>query len=413
MSGFDNLAVATFEDIKKAKENLEGVAIKTLCEYSRSASDYVGVKTYLKYENQQLTGSFKIRGAYNKISNLTKEELSKGVSACSAGNHAQGVAYSARALGAQAHIVMPLGAPLSKMEATRNYGAQVYQSGEVVDEAYLYCMELNKIEGYEFVHPYNDPLVIAGQGTVGIELLEQVKDLDSVVISVGGGGLISGAAMALKSINPKIKVYGAVAAAAPGMFHMFQSKGAEVLEGAKSTIADGIAIRKPSSYIYNNYISKYVDGIVTVTDDEIAQAMVFLLERAKAVVEGAGAAGLAAARKAKNEWELGEKTAVVLCGGNVDLNLISTVIEKGLSMAGRTTRIEVATNDLPGNLNKLTSVLAELDANIIDVTHDRVSSHLALRETLIEFLLETKNKEHIELIKTKFKEMGARVLEPK
>jgi len=413
MTEFDKLEVATFEDVKKAQKNLEGVALKTLCEYSRSASDYVGVKTYLKYENQQLTGSFKIRGAYNKISNLTKEQLGKGVSASSAGNHAQGVAYSARELGAKAHIVMPLGAPLSKVEATRNYGAKVYQSGTIVDEAYVYCMELNKIEGFEFVHPYNDPMVIAGQGTIGLELVEQVKDLDSVVISVGGGGLISGVAMALKNINPKIKVYGAVAASAPGMYHMYKSSGAKTFEGAKATIADGIAIRKPSSYIYKNYISKYVDGMITVTDDEIAHAMVFLLERAKAVVEGAGAAGLAAARKANNEWELGEKTAIVLCGGNVDLNLIATVIDKGLSVAGRTARISVATNDLPGNLNKLTAVLAELDANIIDVTHDRVSAHLALRETLIEFLLETKNFEHIELIKTKFKELGARVLEPK
>jgi len=413
MSDFDHLPVASFEDIKKAEQNLKSVVLKTLCEHSRSASEYVGVNTFLKYENQQLTGSFKIRGAYNKISNLNKEDLARGVSASSAGNHAQGVAYSARALGAKAHIVMPLGAPLSKIEATRNYGAEVYQSGTIVDESYLYCMELNKIEGYEFVHPYNDPMVIAGQGTIGLELIEQVKDLDSVVISVGGGGLISGVAMALKHLNPQIKVYGAVAAAAPGMHHMYQSDGAEALEGAKSTIADGIAIKKPSSYIYNNYISKYVDGMVTVTDDEIAHAMVFLLERAKAVVEGAGAAGLAAARKAKNEWDLGKTTAVVLCGGNVDLNLISTVIEKGLSMAGRTTRIAVATNDLPGNLNKLTTVLAELDANIIDVTHDRVSSHLALRETLIEFLLETKNKDHIEQIKEKFKELGARVLDPK
>lgn len=402
--------VTNFEDIKKAQKALEGVALKTLCEYSRSASEYVGVDTYLKYENQQLTGSFKIRGAYNKISSLSNEQLASGVSASSAGNHAQGVAYSARALGAKAHIVMPYGAPLAKMEATRNYGAKIYQSGEVVDEAYEYCMELNKKEGFEFVHPYNDPDVIAGQGTIGLELFEQIKDLDSVVISVGGGGLISGIALALKTLNPKIKVYGAVAHAAHGMKDLFDSKGENIGIGATPTIADGIAIKKPSTYIYENYISKYVDGMVSVSEEEIANAMVFLLERAKAVVEGAGAAGLAGARKAKSKWDLGQKTAVVLCGGNVDLNLLSTVIEKGLSMAGRMTRIRVATNDLPGNLNKLTSVLAELDANVIDVTHDRLSSYLNLRETLIEFLLDTKDFEHIEQIKTKFKELGARVL---
>ena len=183
--------VVSIEDIYKARDTLEGVAIKTLCEYSRSASAYVGVDTYLKYENQQLTGSFKIRGAYNKLSSLNKEQLQKGVSACSAGNHAQGVAYSARALGAQAHIVMPMGAPLAKMEATRNYGAEIYQYGEVVDDAYTYCMDLNQKQGFEFVHPYNDPKVLAGQGTIGLELLEQVQDLDSVVVSIGGGGLIS------------------------------------------------------------------------------------------------------------------------------------------------------------------------------------------------------------------------------
>ncbi|MGH1468118.1 MAG: pyridoxal-phosphate dependent enzyme, partial [Bdellovibrionales bacterium] len=311
----------------------------------------------------------------------------------------------------RSHIVMPLGAPLAKVQATRDYGATVYQSGDVVDDAYDYCMNLNKEHGYEFVHPYLDPDVIAGQGTIGLEILEQVKNLDSVVISVGGGGLISGAALALKELNPKIKVYGAVAESAPGMYHLFKSKGKDVGSEAIPTIADGIAIKKPSLYIYENYISKYVDDMVLVSEEEMAEAMVFLLERAKAVVEGAGAAGLAGAKKASKEWDLGDRTAVVLCGGNVDLNLLSTVIEKGLSKVGRMTRVKVATKDLPGNLHRLTAVLAELDANIIDVTHDRVSAGLGIRETLIEFLLDTKNDEHIKKIKAKFEALGVRVLE--
>lgn len=406
------LEVTTFEKIKEAQKNLEGVALKTICEHSRSASAYVGTDVHLKFENQQRTGSFKIRGAYNKLSHLTSDELKKGVCACSAGNHAQGVAYSATALGAKSHIVMPVTAPLAKMEATRGYGAMVYQHGEVVDDARDYCLEMAKEKGYAFVHPYEDPDVIAGQGTIGLELFEQAPNLDSVVISVGGGGLISGIALALKTLNPKIKVYGAVAEASPGMYQLYQAKKREGLEFKSfPTIADGIAIKRPSDYIYTNYIEKYVDDIVYVSEEEIAHAMVFLLERAKAVVEGAGAVGLAGARKAKSKWDLGEHTGLVLCGGNVDLNLISTVIEKGLNIAGRMTRIKVAVEDFPGNLHRLTEILANMDANIVDVTHDRISPYLALRETLIEFLLVTKNQEHILEIKRALKKAGVRVLE--
>jgi threonine dehydratase len=260
------------------------------------------------------------------------------------------------------------------------------------------------------VHPYLDPDVIAGQGTIGLELFEQVKNLDSVVISVGGGGLISGVALALKTMNPKIKVYGAVAESAPGMYHLFKTKGRDLGERADKTIADGIAIKKPSLFMYEHYISKYVDDMVLVSEDEMAESMVFLLERAKAVVEGAGAAGLAGAKKCAQIWDLGKRTAVVFCGGNVDLNLISTVIEKGLSKAGRMTRVRVVTRDLPGNLSRLTQVLADMDANIIDVNHERESSELKLRETLIEFLIDTKNQEHIEEIKKRFKALDVRVL---
>ncbi len=398
----------TFKDIEAASETLNGVALKTTCEYSRSASQYIGTNTFLKFENQQLTGSFKIRGAYNKISKLNDEQKARGISACSAGNHAQGVAYSAKALGSTAHIVMPETAPLSKIEATKNYGAKIHLHGEVFDEAYDFCQKLTKENNYEFVHPYEDADVIAGQGTIGLELYEQVKNLSSVVIGVGGGGLSSGTALALKTLNPKIKVYGAVAESAPGMSHMYH--GINKPYECRPTIADGIAIKKPSKIIYENYLCKYMDDIITVNDNEMAEAMVFLIERAKAVVEGAGAAGFAAARKAKDKWDLGENTAVILCGGNIDLNLIATVVEKGLSSTGRMTRVEVAVDDMPGNLARLTGIIAEEKANVVHVNHSRVGSKLGLRETSIEFVLSTKDKEHIARIIKSFEKAGARVL---
>jgi len=399
------------KDINEAKEKVSQVALKTLFEHSRSATKFLGSETFLKFENQQRTGSFKIRGAYNKIANLSESELRKGVSACSAGNHAQGVAYSAKALGSQAHIVMPIEAPVAKVQATLDYGAKVYQHGAFVDESKDYCLEMSEREGYSFVHPYEDPLVIAGQGTLGLELLEQAKDLDSVVIGVGGGGLISGVSLALKELNPKIKIYGAVTEAAPGMKQVFDKPELfnENSFSAKPTIADGIAIKTPSKYIYENYISKYVDDIVTVSDDEIALSMVYLLERAKAVVEGAGAAGLAAAKKAN--WNLGKKCAVVLCGGNIDLNMVSRVIEKGLTVEDRMTRIQVLIEDIPGQLNRLTDVLSKVSANVIDVSHDRVNSRLGLRQTLVEFVLMTRSREHIDLIKESFLTIGTKVWE--
>lgn len=398
----------SFKDIESAAEALSGVAIKTTCEFSRSASEYLGTDAFLKFENQQRTGSFKIRGAYNKISKLDDEQKARGISACSAGNHAQGVAYSAREVGSTAHIVMPEIAPLSKIEATKNYGAKIHLHGEVFDEAYEYCQNLTKENNFEFVHPYEDADVIAGQGTIGLELYEQVKDLTSVVIGVGGGGLASGTALALKTLNPKIKIYGAVAEAAPGMFNLYH--GDDKPFTCRPTIADGIAIKKPSKMIYENYLSKYVDDIITVNDNEMAEAMVFLIERAKAVVEGAGATGLAAARKARDKWDLGKKTAVILCGGNIDLNLIATVVEKGLSSTGRMTRIEVAVEDMPGNLARLTQLIADEKANVVHVNHNRIGSKLGLRETSIEFVLSTKDKEHVARLIKCFEKAGARVL---
>lgn len=387
-----------FEDIVKAKERISDVVFKTQYEHSVSASNWVGTKIFFKYENQQRTGSFKIRGAYNRISQLNQTQLKAGISACSAGNHAQGVALVSKLLGAPSYIVMPEVAPMAKVMATQGYGANVILHGQVYDEAFEHCLKLSKENSYTMVHPYEDPEIIAGQGTIGLEIFEQNKELDTVVVPVGGGGLISGVALALKTLNPKIKVIGVVPAHVPAMKRLFDAKGKLDNSSAyKSTIADGIAIKKPSAFMYENYISKYVDEIVEVTDNEIARAMVFLLERAKAVVEGSGAASLAAAKKFSRQ--LGQNVGVVLSGGNVDLNLLSSVIEKGLEDDGRLSRLVVLVDDKPGVLNSLTQTIATAGANILEVTHRRLAQGIDIRQTEIEILMSTKNTEHIEEIK--------------
>lgn len=388
----------SFDDIVSAKERIKPAVFKTQFEFSDSATQWVGKKIMFKYENQQRTGSFKIRGAYNRISQLSPEQLKAGISACSAGNHAQGVAVCAKLLGSQSHIVMPEVAPLTKVVATQGYGANIILHGTIYDEAYEHCVKLSNENSYTLVHPYEDPEVVAGQGTIGLEMFEQNKDLDTVVIPIGGGGLISGIAIALKTLNPKIKVIGVVPERVPAMKMLYDAKGKLVEKPPyKSTIADGIAIKKPSQMLYDNYISKYVDEVVEVSDNEIARAMVFLLERAKAVVEGSGAASLAAAKKYSHL--LGVNVGVVISGGNVDLNLLSSVIEKGLEHEGRLSRISVIVDDVPGTLNALTQAIASQGANILEVTHRRLAQGVDIRQTEIEILMSTRNKEHIEKIK--------------
>ena len=397
----------TLDDIKKAREVISGVARRTPLEHSAAASQILDTQVYLKCENLQLTGSFKIRGALNKISNLTEAEKKRGVIAASAGNHAQGVALSSSKLGVKSTIVMPRNSPITKQAATQNYGAEVVLHGEIYDEAYQHARELEKKTGAVFIHPYEDPLIIAGQGTMGLELFEQAPDLDSVVVAIGGGGLISGLSVALKTLNPKIKIYGVVAENAPGMYMLHKSKPVPA-DLSYVSIADGIAVKKPSPIIYDNFISKYVDDIVTVSEDEIAQAVVFLLERSKLVVEGSGAVTLAAAFQKK--LNLGNKTALALCGGNIDLNLVAEVIDRGLSRSGRVTRISVVVLDRPGTLSRLTKIIGDLGANILDVQHDRMDPHLHIRETRISFVLETRNAEHAAEIRTAFQAAGVRIL---
>ncbi|MBL7672536.1 MAG: threonine ammonia-lyase [Bdellovibrionaceae bacterium] len=403
----------TFSDIEKARAKLKEIVRRTETGHSISASQTVGSEIYFKFENTQRTGSFKIRGAANKILNLTDAERKQGVVASSAGNHAQGVALSATLAKVKATIVMPESAALNKVNATRGYGAQVVLKGEFYDQAYEHAKKLAHEQSLIFVHPYEDPLVIAGQGTIGIEIFEEVPDLHTLVVPIGGGGLISGTAIAMKHLNPKCRIVGVQSTQAPGMAQLFSHQkiqASSVPMGKRiSTIADGIAIKNPSQTMYENFISKYVDEIVTVTDDEIAEALTFLLERIKTVTEGSGAAGWAAVMN--NKIKLGDKVGVILSGGNIDLNIVSKVIERGQIKRGRLVQLSVVIDDLPGNLNRLTQAIAEQNANVLEVHHDRVNQGLFLRETRVDFVLETSSAEHINTIKVALQAAGGRVIE--
>jgi len=397
----------TLEDIKKAREVIGDIVRKTPLEPSSAATQILGTQVFLKCENLQLTGSFKIRGALNKISSLSESDKKCGVIAASAGNHAQGVALSASKHGVKSTIVMPRNSSIVKQTATRNYGAQVTLHGEVYDEAYQYAREMEKTMGSIFVHPYEDESVIAGQGTVGLEIFDELRDVDSVVVPVGGGGLISGVAIALKELKPSLKVYGVVAENAPGMLAKFK-KTTVPSQASCISIADGIAVKKPSERMYAEFLSKYVDDMIAITEDEIAESIAFLLERAKMVVEGSGAISLAAIFRRK--WELGKKCVCVLSGGNIDLNLVGEILDRGLSRSGRIARVSVVVTDRPGTLSMLTKIIADLGANIWDVDHDRMDPTLQVRETRITFVLETKNAQHITEIRDALRLAGVRLM---
>lgn len=403
-----SFAAINLSDIQKAREFLRSKVVKTSIRPAPRALEIPGTQLFFKFENEQLTGSFKIRGALNKMSSLSNEERKRGVVASSAGNHAQGVALAAKELGVAAHIVMPYTTPIVKINATKSYGAEVILHGDFYDEAYAHAKELEKEKGYIFVHPYQDPQIISGQGTIGLEIFEELGDLDSVVIPIGGGGLISGIATALKALKPSIKVIGVVSNQAPGMMHLFRGESEPPAKKRIATIAEGIAIKSPSPLMYATYISKLVDEIVEVDDNEIAQAIVLLLEKGKTVAEGAGAAGVAAVMS--NKLDLGAKSCVVICGGNIDLNVMAKVIERGLRREHRLARLAVVCDDLPGNLNRITNVMAENRANILEVYHDRVSPELGIRETRIDLLVETSSDEHIQKIHQALKAQGFKVI---
>lgn len=362
---------------------------------------------FLKPENLQLTGSFKVRGAYYKISQLSDEEKAKGVIACSAGNHAQGVALGATKNGIKSLICLPSGAPISKVEATKKYGAEVCLVDGVYDDAYQKALQLKEEKGYTFVHPFDDENVIAGQGTIGIELLDQFPDVDAVIVPVGGGGLISGVAFAIKSLRPNVKVYGVQASGAPSMVQSLSHKRIERLPSVK-TIADGIAVKEPGTHTFD-ICSKYVDDVVTVTDDEISTAILSLIEQQKLVAEGAGAVSVAAAMFGKLPIE-GEKTICLVSGGNIDVTILSRVINRGLQKSGRSYVLTVELMDRPGQLVGVTSIIARMGANVISVHHERAGKTTDINACYLQVVLETRNQEHIDKIRQELVRSGYHVI---
>lgn len=360
-------------------------------------------EVHLKTENLQVTGSFKVRGAAYKISQLSEAEKAKGVIACSAGNHAQGVALAATKNGIKSLICLPDGAPISKVEATRKYGADICLVEGVYDDAYNRALQLKEKKGYTFIHPFNDEDVIAGQGTIGLEILEQLPDVDVVIVPVGGGGLISGVAFAIKALNPKVKVYGVQAAGAPSMQNSVAEGKIEKLDEV-STIADGIAVKEPGDVTFA-MCQKYVDGIVTVTDDEIAAAILALIEQQKLIAEGAGAVSVAAAMFNKVDIK-GKKVCCLVSGGNIDVTILSRVIKRGLLKSGRTYSLTIELLDKPGQLKGVADTIAEAGGNIISVHHERASEGSDINGCYLRLVMETRNFDHIEAIRKTLTERG-------
>ncbi len=395
----------TLDNVYKAKYALKDVAIQTdvLCAPKLNKD----AEIYLKTENLQITGSFKVRGAYYKMSCLTNDEKAKGVIACSAGNHAQGVALAAQKNGIKAVICLPDSAPISKVEATRSYGAEICLVDGVYDDAYAKALELRDKMGYTFIHPFNDPDVIAGQGTIALELIEQLPDMDAVIVPIGGGGLISGIAYTIKKLNSKIKVYGVQASGAPSMLNSIHDEHIEKLDSV-FTIADGIAVKEPGSLTYD-ICSKYVDDIVTVSDDEISAAILALMEQHKLVTEGAGAVSVAAAMFNKLDIK-GKKTVCLLSGGNIDVTILSRVINRGLIMSGRNCQINIELVDKPGQLLNVSRIIAEHGGNVIAVHHEHLGAGSDVNGCYLRVTLETRNFEHIEQIKNALTDFGIKII---
>lgn len=369
-----------------------------------------GNEIYLKTENLQVTGSFKVRGAYYKISQLTEEERSNGVIACSAGNHAQGVALSASKMGIKSIICMPDGAPLMKIENTKKLGAQVELAKGAYDEAHDLAVQLQKQTGMTFIHPYDDELVIAGQGSIGLEILDQLPDVEAVIAPVGGGGLIAGIAFVMKSLKPSIKIYGVQAQGAASMYNSFKNHAYQTLQ-AVNTFADGIAVKTPGELTYS-IIEKYVDDIVTVSEDEIAAAILTLIEKQKLIAEGAGATPVAAALFNKLPIS-GKKTVCLISGGNIDVNILSRVITRGQVMSGRKTNLMIALEDKPGQLLKVSDIISSCGANVISVHHDRADANMPVTSCFLKLGLETRDALQIEQIKANLKAAGFTLINEK
>lgn len=383
-------------EIQKAREILDGVICRTGLVDTNIISELSGNHVYLKMENLQRTGSFKLRGAYNKVANLSESEKKKGVIASSAGNHAQGVALAATTFGIQSTIVMPKHAPLSKVIATRGYGAKVVLHGDVYDEAYAEAKRIQAEENSTFVHPFNDPMVIAGQGTIALELLEDLPDVEVVVVPIGGGGLISGMAVALKEMKPSIKIIGVQTQNMPSMAQAIAQKHVVTIDGIP-TIADGIAVKTPGNLNFD-IVKQYVDDIVTVDEEEIASAILLLLERVKSVAEGAGAASVAAVLNRLSGYK-NRKIAAVISGGNIDVNTMTRIINKGLVKTGRKVFFDTIISDKPGVLCQLLQLIANAGANVLAITHSRENRDVALGCARVELELETADDEQIYTIK--------------
>ena len=395
----------TLDKIYHAAYSLKGVARTTDLLRCKSLSNDANV--YLKAENLQVTGSFKVRGAYYKISQLTDSQKEAGVIACSAGNHAQGVALAASNNGIKAVICMPDGAPITKVEATKGYGAEVVLVPGVYDDAYNKALELQKEKGYTFVHPFDDEDVIAGQGTIGLEILEQLDNIDAVVVPIGGGGLISGVAFAIKSLKPSIKVYGVQAANAPSMYESVKQKKQITLDTV-STFADGIAVKHPGDLTFE-IVNKYVDEIVTVSEDEIAMAILALMEKQKLVSEGAGATAVAAVIANKIQVK-GKNVVCVVSGGNIDVNILSRVLTRGLSSSGRNVSMQIALEDKPGQLVLVSTVISKCGGNIINVRYERSDLNMPISSCYLTIGMETRDFAHIKLIEQKLTEAGLKIV---
>jgi threonine dehydratase len=381
------------QDIRLAAAAIAGAVIETPCLHSRTLSEITGAQVFLKFENHQFTASFKERGALNKLLSLNAAQRRAGVIAVSAGNHAQGVAYHARRLGIPAVIVMPRFTPHVKVQHTRAFGAEVILHGENFDEAKAFAIDLMASRRLTLVHPYDDEQVIAGQGTIALEMLAAQPDLDTLLVPVGGGGMISGMAIAARALRPGIEVLGVETVRFPSMYCAL--KGLEPKFGA-STIAEGVAVKEPGKLTIQ-IVREAVDDLLLVDEGEIEEAMLLLLEIEKTVVEGAGAVGLAGLMKDRERFA-GRKVGLVLCGGNIDPLTLADIIERGMVRSGRLTRLQVQLRDLPGSLAKVTACLAQANANIEEVHHERAFSHLPVQSAEVDFVLETRDHEHVQQI---------------
>lgn len=391
--------------ILEARERLKGVAQRTgLVQFKALSTEESEI--YLKTEDLQNTGSFKVRGAYIKIASLTPEERACGVIASSAGNHAQGVALAARAFGVPATIVMPEGAPLSKVKATRELGAKVVLFGAAYDDAYAEACRIQQETGATFIHPFDDPLVIAGQGTIGLEIMDDLPDVSAIAVPIGGGGLASGVAAAVKLLHPNVRVIGVQASGAAGMKASLDAGRIVSLESAK-TIADGIAVKTPGENTFA-LCQKYLDEVVTVDDDEIAQAILFLMERGKMVAEGAGAAPVAAIMNRK--FDVSGKVVAIISGGNIDVTMISRIIEKGMLREGRMSKLRIVMQDRPGQLEIVSRIIGGNGANVMAIHHDRTDVDLDIRDAILEITMETQDREHAQRIIALLREAGFTVM---